>query len=209
MHEQGYVDEGFMMEFYHHHSNVIFQPGFDSPYYSGMNPYTLGFKILMDVKRMCQNPTSEDKEWFPGVVNTDWVDTFHHVVDNYKDDAFIAQYLSPRLMREMRMFGIEDIHGKQNYTVNAIHNDNGYLDIRDNLSDFYNRSRYVPDIQVYDVDLYGDRTLTLKYTSYDSRDLKLKSAEKVLGHLTTLWGFPVRIVTGDDNKEMYSTKDEA
>jgi stage V sporulation protein R len=207
MHKQGYVDDGFMLEFYHHHSNVIFQPGFDSPYYSGMNPYTLGFNILMDVKRMCQNPTSEDKEWFPNVVGTDWVKTFHHIVENYKDDSFIAQYLSPNLMREMRMFGIEDIHGSKNYTVNAIHNDSGYLDIRDNLSNFYNRSRYVPDIQVYDVDLYGDRTLTLKYTSYDSRELKLKSAEKVLEHLAFLWGFPIRIVD-DNKKEIYNTKDD-
>lgn len=208
LHKQDYVDEGFMMEFYHHHSNVIFQPGFDSPYYSGMNPYTLGFNILMDVKRMCINPTDEDKEWFPNVVNTDWVKTFHHIVENYKDDSFIAQYLSPNLIREMRMFGIEDIHGNTNYTVNAIHNETGYLDIRDNLSDFYNRSRYVPDIQVFDVDLYGDRTLTLKYTSYDSRELQLKSAKKVLSHLTTLWGFPVRIVEGDDNVEIYSTKND-
>lgn len=208
MHKQGYVDDGFMLEFYHHHSNVIFQPGFDSTYYSGMNPYTLGFNIFMDVKRMCQNPTPEDAEWFPNIVNTDWTETFRHIIENYKDDSFIAQYLSPNLMREMRMFSIEDIHTSNNYTVNAIHNESGYVEIRDNLSNFYNRGKYVPDIQVYDVDLHGDRTLTLKYTSYDSRDLKLKSAKKVLSHLSTLWGFPVRIVEGNDNKEIYSTKSD-
>ena len=209
MHKQGYVDDGFMLEFYNHHSNVIFQPGFDSKYYTGLNPYTLGFNIYMDIKRMCQNPTDEDKEWFPNVVGNDWVEQLHHVVENYKDDSFIAQYLSPKLIREMRLFGIDDEQDSRNYTVNSIHNELGYLDIRDSLSNFYNRGRYIPDIQVHDVDLYGDRTLTLKYTSYDSRELKLKSAKKVLKHLSFLWGFPSRIIETDKdgkNIELYSTK---
>ena len=47
MFEEGYLDDGFMLEFMHHHSNVIFQPGFDSKFYSGLNPYTLGFLNLL------------------------------------------------------------------------------------------------------------------------------------------------------------------
>ena len=61
MYEEGYLTDGFMMEFYHNHSNVIFQPGFDSKYYSGLNPYTLGFNIFMDLKRMSLEPTEEDR----------------------------------------------------------------------------------------------------------------------------------------------------
>ena len=67
MHEEGYLDDDFMLEFFHHHSNVIFQPGFDSQYYSGLNPYTLGFNILSDLKRMSLNPTDEDKVWLPDI----------------------------------------------------------------------------------------------------------------------------------------------
>ena len=57
MYEEGYLGDDFMLEFFHHHSNVIFQPGFDSQHYSGLNPYTLGFNIFTDLKRMSLNPT--------------------------------------------------------------------------------------------------------------------------------------------------------
>ena len=67
MWEEGYLTDGFMLEFLHNHSNVIFQPGFDSKYYSGINPYTLGFNILKDIKRMSLEPTDEDYKWFPTI----------------------------------------------------------------------------------------------------------------------------------------------
>jgi spore cortex formation protein SpoVR/YcgB (stage V sporulation) len=60
MYDEGYLSDGFMLEFLHNHSNVIFQPSFDSKYYSGLNPYTLGFNILKDIKRMSLEPTDED-----------------------------------------------------------------------------------------------------------------------------------------------------
>jgi len=50
-----------MMEFLQSHTNVIAQPAFDSPYYSGINPYTLGFNMFKDLRRICENSTDEDK----------------------------------------------------------------------------------------------------------------------------------------------------
>ncbi len=41
LYDEGLVTDGFMMEFLQSHTNVIYQPAFDSPYYSGINPYTL------------------------------------------------------------------------------------------------------------------------------------------------------------------------
>ena len=63
--EEGFLDDGFMLEFIKSHSGVIYQPAYNSPYFSGLNPYTLGFNIFMDIKRICQEPTEEDKKWFP------------------------------------------------------------------------------------------------------------------------------------------------
>src|SRR4029079_7516410 len=36
MHEEALVDDGFMLEFLKNHTNVVTQPGFDSPMYSGL-----------------------------------------------------------------------------------------------------------------------------------------------------------------------------
>ncbi|CAG7580115.1 MAG: putative hydrolase [uncultured marine phage] len=202
MYDRGFVNDGFMLEFLKHHSNVIYQPSFDSKFYSGFNPYTLGFNIISDVKRICEEPTDEDKEWFPELIGKDFKEEFKNIIENYKDDSFIMQYLSPKVMREMRMFTIEDKQSDDKfYTVGSIHNNKGYKKIREDLSNYYNRSRYVPDIQVYDVDLYGDRSLTLLYTSYDKRELNEKTLKDVMDYVEALWGFDVRIKVVDGEGE--------
>ena len=205
MHEEGYLGDDFMMEFFHHHSNVIFQPGFDSQHYSGLNPYTLGFNIFTDLKRMSLDPTEEDKKWFPEIAGKgNWAETFRYIVENFKDETFVLQYLSPKVIRDMKLFSIIDEHDASHYEVNAIHDGYGYKKIRQALSESYNRSRYVPDIQIYNVDVYGDRTLTLEHTPVNNRLLDSGSISKVLPHVEFLWGFPVRMVEND--KEIGTTK---
>ena len=205
MYEEGYLNDDFMLEFLHHHSNVIFQPGFDSPYYSGLNPYTLGFNIFSDLKRMSINPTEEDIKWFPDIAGKgNWVENFQYIIENFKDETFVLQYLSPKVIRDMKLFSIVDEQSSSHYEVNAIHDEYGYKKIKQYLSESYNRSRYVPDIQIYDVDVYGDRTLTLIHTPINNRLLDGSSIEKVLPHVEFLWGFPVRII--ENEKEIGNTK---
>jgi spore cortex formation protein SpoVR/YcgB (stage V sporulation) len=202
MYEEGYLDDGFMLEFYHNHSNVIFQPGFDSKYYSGLNPYTLGFNIFNDLKRMSLNPTEEDKQWFPDVAgNPNWQDTFRYIVENFKDETFVLQYLSPKVIRDMKLFAVDDNNSSDVYEVTSIHNEKGYKKVRQSLSEFYNRSRYVPDIQVYSVDLYGDRTLSLEYIPINGKELELKEVDKVLPYVKYLWGFPVKAIKRENGKK--------
>lgn len=201
MYDDGYLDDGFMLEFMHHHSNVIFQPGFDSKFYSGLNPYTLGFNIFSDLKRMSLEPTDEDKKWFPEIAGKgDWQEQFRYIVENFKDETFVLQYLSPKVIRDMRLFEIKDSQESDNYEVTSIHNEKGYKSVRKSLSEFYNRSRYVPDIQVYNVDVSGNRSLTLEYTPIDNKDLDINELDKVLPHIKFLWGFPIRVVKREFGK---------
>ena len=205
MYEEGYLGDDFMLEFFHHHSNVIFQPGFDSQHYSGLNPYTLGFNIFTDLKRMSLNPTEEDKKWFPDIAGKgNWAENFRYIVENFKDETFVLQYLSPKVIRDMKLFSIMDENSAMHYEVNAIHDEYGYKKIRASLSESYNRSRYVPDIQIYDVDVYGDRTLTLEHTPVNNRKLDSNSIKKVLPYVEYLWGFPIRII--EDGEEIGTTK---
>ena len=85
LYDEGKVSERFMMEFLHSHTNVVFQPAYNSPWYSGINPYALGFAMFQDIKRICQSPTEEDKYWFPDIAGSDWLETLHFAMRDFKD----------------------------------------------------------------------------------------------------------------------------
>ncbi len=43
LHQTDRISDGNFLEFLQSHTNVVFQPDFDNKYYSGFNPYALGF----------------------------------------------------------------------------------------------------------------------------------------------------------------------
>ncbi|MDF9797016.1 stage V sporulation protein R [Catalinimonas alkaloidigena] len=189
----GYLGDGFMLEFLKSHSGVIFQPDYNSKFFSGLNPYTLGFNIFMDIKRICQDPTEEDKAWFPDLIGKDWLDEVHYAMENFRDDSFIAQYLSPKVIRDMKLFGIFDDEDNEYYEIKAIHNERGYRKIREMLSNQYDRSNRVPDIQVDQVDLHKTSKLTLIHNIHDEKLLDEDEADSTVRHVRHLWEFPVEL----------------
>jgi len=204
LYNRGYITEGFMMEFLQSHSAVVYQPPYDSRYYSGINPYTLGFNIYRDIRRMCENPTDEDREWFPDLAGSDWLDALHFAMENFKDESFIQQYLSPKVMRDMHLFAVFDDENESEYEITAIHDEQGYRKLRSLLAEQYNLSTREPNIQVVDVDLRGDRAITLRHTRHNNIPLN-KDAEEVMKHLHRLWGFDVHLhsIDGDVLRQSY------
>ncbi len=75
LYDHGEVDDGFMLEWLANHSDVVAQPPFDSKYYRGINPYALGFALYRDIRRICEQPTDEDREWFPQLAGQPWVES--------------------------------------------------------------------------------------------------------------------------------------
>ncbi len=202
LYDKGLITEGAMLEMLQSHSHVVFQPDFDDPRFSGINPYALGFNMMMDIKRICQEPSAEDYEWFPEFAGCgDWRQTLLDAWANYRDESFIQQYLSPTLMRKMHLFSLEDDHKLGYYTVSAIHNRAGYRQIRRDLADNYNLSLREADIQVHDVDIYGDRTLFLRHQTKNRIMLNEKNRNEVLKHMSVLWGYQVILETFDQDQE--------
>ncbi len=202
LYDKGLVTDGFMLEFLQSHTNVVSQPDFDSPYYSGINPYALGFNMMMDIKRICENPTQEDKQWFPDIAGSNWQETLDFAMRNFKDESFIAQFLSPKVMRDFKLFSILDDDTHKNLEVTAIHNETGYKAIRQMLSNQYNLSMNEPNIQVYNVDVRGDRTLTLRHTPHNNMPLN-KNSNEVLRHLKRLWQFNIKLESNKPNGDVY------
>ncbi len=192
LYDQKLVDDAFMIEFLASHTAVLFQPSFDHPGYSGINPYALGFAMFSDIRRMCERPTDEDREWFPQLVDTDWREALDTAMRNFKDESFILQYLSPKVMRDLKLFGIVDDDAQEHLEVAAIHDAGGYRRVRELLASQYNLGDREPNIQIVEVDTQGDRSLLLRHTRHARRPMG-STTDAVLEHLQRLWGFPVRL----------------
>ena len=200
LYDEGLVTDRFMLEFLHSHTSVVTQPDYNSPFYSGINPYALGFNMFMDIKRICQEPTEEDRYWFPDIAGKDWLETVHFAMHNFKDESFISQFLSPKVMRDFKLFAVEDDSDKPYVSVSAIHDERGYRAIREKLSAQYNLSNLEPNIQVYNVDVRGDRSLTLRYVPQNGIPLA-DSKDEVMRHLHRLWKFDVKLEQIQDDGE--------
>ena len=203
LYAEGVVTDKFMLEVLHNHTNVVFQPAYNSKYYSDINPYALGFAMFTDIRRICEDPTEEDKTWFPDIAGSDWVETLHFAMQNFKDESFISQYLSPKVIRDFHLFAIVDDDQQQHLDVAAIHNSDGYQKVRQMLSNQYNLSNIEPNIQVFNVDVVGDRSLTLQFVPNQRVPLAANYLE-VLKHLHRLWGFTVKLeqLNSDGNRQI-------
>jgi len=201
LYDEGLVSDGFIIEFLQSHTNVIYQPPFDSPYYSGINPYALGFAMMRDIRRICEQPDDEDRHWFPDIAGADWLKVLDFAMRNFKDESFIAQYLSPKIIRDLKLFTVLDDDIERDLEITAIHDEDGYQKVRLALADQYNLGSQEPNIQVYNVNLRGDRSLTLIHNRYHRKPLS-DSRDEMLKHLHRLWGFNVRLMSVNENGQM-------
>jgi stage V sporulation protein R len=192
MYDDGFLTDGVMIEWLKSHTNVIAQPPVGHPAYSGINPYALGFAMYTDIKRICENPDEEDRVWFPEIAGKPWLPALDHAMRNFKDESFIGQYLSPKLMREFRLFAITDDEKESELEVSAIHDEAGYRRVREALSRQYDLGSREPNIQVWNVNLRGDRSLTLRHFQHNDRPLH-DSGQEVMKHVARLWGFGVHM----------------
>ena len=194
LHETGLIDDAAFLEVLHSTTNVTMQPGFDHPAGGGFNPYALGYAMMCDLERICTEPTSEDRAWFKDIAgNGDPLGTLRHAWANYRDESFILQFLSPAVMRRFRMFRLFDDSVEPSLLVDAIHDEDGYRELRRSLARLYDPNEADADIQVTDVDLAGDRKLLLQHRTRPGRLLHQRDADVTLRHLATLWGYEVRL----------------
>jgi len=183
-----------MFEFLHSHTSVVFQPEFDDQRYSGINPYALGFAMMQDIQRICTDPTEEDIAWFPDIAGSqDWRGVLRNAWANYRDESFILQYLSPKVMRDFRLFGLADDEKAPYYAVSAIHDEMGYRRLRETLAAQYDLAQLEPDIQVVSADLSGDRKLVLQHRMHRGVPLSETARDQVLKHIERLWGHEVEL----------------
>lgn len=154
--------------------------------------------MMSDIERICREPTAEDRRWFPDFAgNGDPMGTLRDAWANYRDESFIQQFLSPAVMRKFHMFRLHDDTREPYLLVDAIHDEDGYREIRRSLARTYDPGVNTADVQVVDVDLAGDRRLMLQHRTQPGRLLQAKDAETTLRYLASLWGYEVKLVEVD------------
>lgn len=195
LYDKGLITDGAMLEALAVQSGVVYQGSWETSG-ANFNPYTLGLSMFRDVERICNNSTDEDKEWFPNIANKgNHIEVIKDIVANYRDESFIRQFLSPKLMRDFRMFTIDDKEDEEFYSVSNIHNYSGYKNIRKKLADRYDFNARQPNIQVVNANLNKNRKLELIHYSDGNNFLSDKETKQCLMHLRQLWGFSVELKT--------------
>ena len=190
--ERGLISDGAMLEFLRSHTSVTFQPDFDDPRFNGLNPYSFGFNIMRDICRIANSPTDEDRDWFPGFAGCgDGWAVLRDAWSAFRDESFILQFLSPHVIRKMRLFQVCDDADQPTLRVEHIHDERGYRAIRQALARQHDLAHLEPDIQIVDVDLAGDRRLILHHRVLNGQLLEPTSARAVLRHIAALWGYEV------------------
>lgn len=204
MFDKGLVDSGFMLPILKSHSGVIRQPEYNSPYYSGINPYALGFAIYEDIKRISLNPTNEDKEYCGHLIGNDFRENILYAMENFNDSNFIYQYLSPKVMRDFKFFAIDNKESNDYLEVTATSNIQSFEHIRKVLSEQQDFRKNIPKIEITNINIKGDRTLTLRY--YKENNCKLNNnnndVDEVLSHIKKIWGFKVILESYNIDKKL-------
>jgi len=136
---------------------------------------------------------------------TDWREAIKCVVEDFRDESGIRQFLSPRLMRELALFSICDDDSKDYIEIIKIHDDDGYKYVRNILANQLDIGLHVPRIEVFNVDRRGDRTLTLRHHMVNKCELDSDEAKRTLKHVKFLWGFPVVLESIDEQEKVQQT----
>jgi len=110
--------------------------------------------------------------------------------------------LSPKVARDLKLFGIVDNKHAEDIVVNSIHNEATFSILRSQLASQYDVNSYDPNILVTDADLKDTRTLTLEHRMVNTRHLD-GSTKTMLRHVKNLWGFHVSLKSVDEKGHVY------
>jgi len=175
-----------LLEFAELHSGVV------SPHKGQLNPYYLGYKIFEDIERRWDNPTAEEREKL-GRVGGEGRAKIFEVRELDNDVSFLRNYLTEELCEELDLF-VYELVDEEEWTVTEKRWERVLDQLVANMTNFG-----FPYIVVADGDYNNNRELYLKHL-YESAELDMTYARRVLEHVHTLWGRPVHLETVVDDE---------
>jgi len=148
------------------------------PHLGQLNPYHLGFKL------------------FEKIIEEGGMEEAMLVRECHNDISFLRFYLDEEFMREQNYFSYSLKKKHKAITIDDISNEEGWESVRDDLIRNIGLNR-VPVVYVDEIE--KDNSLCLVH-EHDGRDLDLQYASKVFGHIRTLWGDEVKLISMVENE---------
>jgi spore cortex formation protein SpoVR/YcgB (stage V sporulation) len=186
---QGGLSNGQMVEFYSSHTAVTAQPGYTSPYYSGINVYALGFHMMQKIKQVCIAPTLADSTRFSFAgCGEEWVNIMKEIMMNYRDESFIQEFLTEDTCKEFNLFSVRRDSDLNYIEVTGTARTEELKYIKRAFADSRDIINNVPDLAIESYDPTGDRTLVLTHRTRDFRRIYTPEMDACLDYIQHLWG---------------------
>ncbi|HLX41744.1 MAG TPA: SpoVR family protein, partial [Ktedonobacteraceae bacterium] len=190
--DRGVISDSETIEFAALHSGVL------SPSRTSLNPYYLGFKMLEDIERRWDNPTTEEQERLgrkPGMGHQ----KIFEVRELENDVSFLRNYLTKDLIKNLDLY----LYKKEGDEWVIVEKD--WRKVRDGIVASMTNFGY-PYLVVDNGDYHGNRELYIKHL-FEGQELDLIYGEKTLQHVYTLWGRPVHLETLYEGKRILLSYD--
>ena len=164
------LPQKYHLPFLKSHNQVI------RPHLGAINPYHLGFHLFQKI---------EERH---GLEECFLAREVHN------DESFIRQYLTQEDCEELNLFSYSTHASKEQEAeyIDEISDDDGWKIIKNDLIKNVGGNT-IPTIVVADIE--DGLNIMILHHEHDGRDLELDYAEKVIEHVSFLWGDLVKLIT--------------
>jgi spore cortex formation protein SpoVR/YcgB (stage V sporulation) len=197
LYDMGHLTDSSMFEYIEMNCGVIHQSS-NFKHIRGLNPYKIGSEIFSDIRRICEDPTEEDRKFFPFLIGKDWKDEVQFAMKHFNDSSFILQYLSPSVVRKLKLAIAEsyELSSDEKYInglgddvsahiITEVHSDDDFINIRKKISDCYKYEKIIPPIYINNV---SDSSIDLVHVEESSYPIHQDDAEEVIKYMQILMG---------------------
>ena len=163
------LPQGMHLPFLKSHNQVV------RPHIGRINPYHLGFHLFNKIEERYG------------------LEECFIAREVHNDESFIRQYLTREDCEELNLFSFSA--KKDHYEVDDVSDEEGWESVKKTLlSQIAGNS-----IPVIYADSIEDGYILVLHHEHDGRDLEISYAEKVVKHITHLWGSEVKLITMVDD----------
>lgn len=174
------LSEDDAVEFARMHASVL------APSRSRINPYHLGYYMLLDIEKRWETPTAEERERF-GRPGGQGMEKLFEVRETETDLSLLRNYLTRDLVEQLDLY----VYRREDDEWVIV--DKDWRVIRDEIVRQMTNCG-IPVITIADGDYRQNGELYLRHR-HEGVDLDVRYAEKTLPHVYGLWGRPVHLET--------------
>lgn len=157
---------------------------------TGLNPYLTGTEIYKEIKRICEDPTDDDKErWPQWAGQISWDEKRAEIIETYDDVALLAEFLSPVVCERAKLYMRP--RTKEEYKNLRVLKEE-FEQVRETL--VRSKMEIAPVIEIVDADYRNRGELYLEHR-YEHTGLDYEYTLGTMPHLAELWGHPVVLKT--------------